>query len=161
MRQALPAACLILPRRRSLALLALSLAAGIGWLAEQDALADESPDFRMIVHPNNPLHFADKGLLADAFLKKVTRWAGGEVMRPVDLHADNSVRRRFSETVLKRSVGAVRSYWQQRIFSGRDVPPPELESDDSVVAYVARYEGAIGYVSRGAKLVGVRELSLA
>jgi hypothetical protein len=150
----------VFPRRRSLALLALSLAAGALRLAEGAALADETPQFRVIVHPNNPLRSVDKGLLADAFLKKVTRWGNGEVIRPVDLHAGNSVRRRFSEAVLKRSVGAVRSYWQQRIFSGRDVPPPELESDDSVVAYVARYDGAVGYVSAGAKLVGVRELSL-
>lgn len=146
--------------RRGLALWALSLAAGIGPGAQDAALANEPPEFRVIVHPQNPQHAADRGFLADAFLKKVTRWAHGEAIRPVDLHADNRTRRRFSEVVLKRSVGAVRSYWQQRIFSGRDVPPPELESDDSVIAFVAKYEGAIGYVSGGAKLVGVRELAL-
>jgi hypothetical protein len=70
------------------------------------------------------------------------------------------VRKRFSEAVLKRSVGAVRSYWQQRIFSGRDVPPPEVDSDEAVMAYVARYPGAIGYVSGTTKLVGVKELAL-
>jgi hypothetical protein len=57
-------------------------------------------------------------------------------------------------------VGAVRSYWQQRIFSGRDVPPPELDSDEAVVAFVARSPGGIGYVSAATKLSGVRELAL-
>jgi hypothetical protein len=81
-------------------------------------------------------------------------------MRAVDLRPGDPARRNFSEIVLKRSVGAVRSYWQQRIFSGRDVPPPELDSETSVVAYVAKFPGAIGYVSGGAKLSGVAELGL-
>ena len=37
-------------------------------------------------------------------------------------------------------------YWQQRIFSGRDVPPPEFELDREVVEYVLKHAGAIGYV---------------
>ena len=78
----------------------------------------------------------------------------------VDLRVDNASRRQFSEEVLKRSVGAVRSYWQQRIFSGRDVPPPELESDEAVIAFVAKNPAAVGYVSGTAKLAGVRELAI-
>jgi hypothetical protein len=61
---------------------------------------------------------------------------------------------------LKRTVAAVRSYWQQRIFSGRDVPPPELDSDASVIAYVERTPGAVGYVSGDAKLGSSRELQV-
>jgi len=154
----LPLCLVALPRRR-LALLALCLVGGIASVTPNVARADEPAEFRVIVHPKSSLRSARKGVLADAFLKKVTRWDDGEPIRPVDLRADSRVRRRFSEVVLRRSVGAVRSYWQQRIFSGRDVPPPELESDESVIAFVAKYEGAIGYVSGGAKLVGVRELA--
>lgn len=160
MRLPLLARCFVVPRRRSLALVALSFAAGLAPWPEAPALAEGSPAFRVIVHPNNPLRSADRAYVADAFLKKLTRWQDGEPIRPVDLRADNPVRRRFSENVLKRSVGAVRSYWQQRIFSGRDVPPPELESDENVVGFVAKFPGAIGYVSGAAKLSGVRELSL-
>ena len=49
--------------------------------------------------------------------------------------------------MLKRSVAAVRSYWQQRIFSGRDVPPPEVDTENQVIKYVAGDPGALGYVS--------------
>ncbi|MEK7358198.1 MAG: phosphate ABC transporter substrate-binding protein, partial [Bdellovibrionota bacterium] len=49
--------------------------------------------------------------------------------------------------ILDRSVPAMRNYWQQLIFSGRGVPPPELESDRAVVDYVSRHADAIGYVS--------------
>jgi ABC-type phosphate transport system substrate-binding protein len=147
-------------RRRGLALVGLGLAAAVLPNATRVARANEAVDFRVIVHPTNPLRAVARAYLADAFLKKVTRWGGGEAIRAVDLRADNPVRRRFSERVLRRSVGAVRSYWQQRIFSGRDVPPPELESDDSVVAFVAKYPGALGYVSGATKLANVRELAI-
>jgi len=62
--------------------------------------------------------------------------------------------------VLKRSVEAVKGYWQQRIFSGHDVPPPEFDSDDDVVKYVLKHEGAVGYVSGNANLNGSKVLTV-
>ena len=41
-------------------------------------------------------------------------------------------------------------------FSGRDVPPPELESDEAVVNYVLEHRGAVGYVSGAAKVRGAK-----
>jgi len=124
------------------------------------ASAEEMPAFRVVVHVNNPLGSGERAFLADAFLKKVTRWQDGETIRPVDLRPSASARHSFTERVLKRTVGAVRSYWQQRIFSGRDVPPPELETDDEIMVFVAKNPGAVGYVSGAAKLKGVKELSV-
>jgi hypothetical protein len=72
----------------------------------------------------------------------------------------SEVRRAFSQEVLRRTPGAVRAYWQQAIFSGRSVPPPELDSDAAVVAYVLRSPGAIGYVSAGAAVGGARVVTL-
>jgi ABC-type phosphate transport system substrate-binding protein len=119
-----------------------------------------SAPYQVIVHPGNPASSASRRFLSDAFLKKITRWDGGTVIRPVDQNAESGVRRRFSEDVLKRSVNAVRSYWQQVIFSGRDVPPPELRDDAEVLEYVTKHEGAVGYVSGGASTTGVKVLSV-
>ena len=128
-------------------------AAALLFFAFPNAVARaQAPDFRIVVHPKNPIGQLSKEFLSDAFLKKTTRWKDGEGLRPVDLRADSSARKRFSENVLKRSVAAVRSYWAQRIFSGRGVPPPELDSDDAVVEYVLKHRGGVGYVSAGAKL---------
>jgi len=96
----------------------------------------------------------DRKFLADAFLKKTTRWDDGELIRPVDQVPDSPVRRKFSEDVVKRSVAAVRSYWQQVIFTGRGVPPPEVGGDDEVVRYVLKYSGAVGYVSEAQRRRG-------
>jgi ABC-type phosphate transport system substrate-binding protein len=126
------------------------------------ALADPvpPPSYRVIVHPESKETALGRTFLADAFLKKVTRWRTGEVVRPVDLPLSSAVRRKFSEEILGRSVAAVRSYWQQLIFAGRDIPPPELESDAAVIAYVLRTPGAVGYVSGSASLGAAKPLAV-
>ena len=123
-------------------------------LAGLSARANAAPyqPFQVIVNPRNPVGTVSREFLADAFLKKVSRWGDGEPLRPIDLRPDSSVRRAFSDGILRRPVEAVRRYWQQRIFSGRDVPPPEVDSDEAVLRYVAKHRGAVGYVSPAAKL---------
>lgn len=122
--------------------------------------AESAPEFRVVVHPENPLSSLSKEFVTDVFLKRTTRWHDGEAAHPVDQRADSGVRRAFSDSVLRRSVAAVKRYWQQRIFSGRDLPPPELDSNDAVIGFVLEHRGAIGYVSNGAKLGRAKGVSL-
>lgn len=137
-----------IPRPRALGWLALSLL----FISTLRTPARANDDFLVIAHPDSPIQRAHSGSLTEIFLKKVTRWGNGDAIRPVDQRADSGVRKSFSRVVLKRSVSAVRSYWQQRIFTGRDVPPPELDSDNAIVHYVLTHRGAIGYVSSDARL---------
>lgn len=116
-----------------------------GGLARGDEGAERG--FVVIVHPSNPMRSASTELVAQAFLKRTVRWSHGDSIRPVDQNLASPVRRAFSLQVLKRSVGALRAYWLQRVFSGRDVPPPVIESDAAVIRYVLSSKGAIGYVS--------------
>jgi len=114
------------------------------------------PAFRVIVNAANPHGWLDRDFVADAFLIKVSRWNDGQPIRPVDLRGDSVTRRKFSNDVLRRSIAAVRNYWQQLIFSGRGLPPPELDSDADVIKFVVRNRGAIGYVSGAAELGAAR-----
>jgi ABC-type phosphate transport system substrate-binding protein len=141
-------------RRRSLLVLVLLAASlSVGALSGRGvARAEVVPDFRVIVHPDNAATSITREFLTDAFLKRTTRWGDGETLRPVDQRSTSTVRRHFSDSVLRRSVAAVKNYWQQRIFSGRDLPPPELDSDEAVMTFVVTHKGALGYVSGSAKL---------
>jgi ABC-type phosphate transport system substrate-binding protein len=118
------------------------------------------PSYRVIVNSGNASDSLDRRFVAEAFLKKATRWPDGGAILPVDLATDSPARRRFSEEVLGRSVEAVKSYWQQLIFSGRGVPPPELDSEVDVVKYVARHPGGLGYVSGTADIAGVKAVAV-
>jgi ABC-type phosphate transport system substrate-binding protein len=143
------------PRLLGLAVLAvLGFAALASGGAAQPAAA--APAFRVIVHPSNLATRLERKLVSDIFLKKVSRWSDQRAVAPVDLTPSAPARRSFSEDVHRRSVAAVRSYWQQILFSGRGVPPPELDSDAAVVRYVVSHPGAIGYVSGHADVGAAR-----
>jgi ABC-type phosphate transport system substrate-binding protein len=116
--------------------------------------------YRVIVNVANPVTALERRYLADLFLKKATRWPSGGAVRPADQTAESAVRRRFCDEVIGRPLEAVRSYWQQQVFSGRDVPPPELDGDEEVVRYVQKHPGAIGYVSLAADVRSVRVLGV-
>ena len=140
-----------------LSLLAAVLGAALG---PARPLAASMPAYRLIVNPQNGATSVDRRFVADAFLKKITRWPDGESVHPVDLSPEAPARARFSEEVIRRSVSAVKSYWQQLVFSGRDVPPPELDRDEDVIGYVLRFPGAIGYVSSTANVDRVKVVTL-
>jgi hypothetical protein len=121
--------------------------------SEQGASGD---GFWIVVNRDIEVKSVSREFLANAFLRNVRDWDGGQRILPVDLLPSVSTREDFSRRILLRSVAAVRSYWQQRIFSGRGVPPPELESDAAVIRYVVGNRGAVGYVSKSAELGAAR-----
>ncbi len=128
----------------------------LGLLVTHPLAAAGTPEFQVIVNPQSAVDHLDRSFLSRVFLKRVSHWPDGTPIRPADQRADAPVRGRFDEDILGRPVIAVRNGWQQAIFAGRDVPPPELDSDAAVVEYVLKYPGAIGYVSRDANVKGAR-----
>jgi ABC-type phosphate transport system substrate-binding protein len=108
--------------------------------------------FKMIVNASNPVSAMTTAQISNLFLKKATTWENGRKALPVDQVEASAARKNFSEVILKKETHTVVSYWQQQIFSGRGVPPPEKGSDREVTAYVQENADAIGYVSANASL---------
>jgi ABC-type phosphate transport system substrate-binding protein len=117
-------------------------------------------NFKVIVNSSNSISSISKTELANIFLKKVTKFSSGKGAQPVDQYENNQVRDIFSNTILKKNTAAVKSYWQQQLFSGAGVPPEEKKSDNEVIEFVKNNDGAIGYVSSGANISGVKVLSV-
>jgi ABC-type phosphate transport system substrate-binding protein len=137
-----------------------ALAASFG-LVVLTATEARASDFVIVVHPSNPADSMTAKEVSALFLKTVTRWGDGRRVLPLDQADGSAIRARFSEGIHGRSVSAIKNYWQQQIFAGRDVPPPEKASDREVLAYVASNPSAIGYVSAGADLGSVKVLTVA
>jgi len=118
------------------------------------AAADDG--FRVVVHPSN---MAADGLtrtqISQLFLKKTTRWADGRRVEPVE-PGDAALRDRFCRRIHGKSAAAVKSFWNQQIFAGREVPPLEKAAEAEVLEVVRSRPEAIGYVSPGAELTGVK-----
>lgn len=147
-------------RRFGGALLLLMIALWGGLPDDTRAQQPQTGDFVVVAHPGVAVRQVDAAFVARAFLKRNTRWPDGTPIRPVDLRPDSALRRRFSEEIIGRSVSAVRSHWQQAIFTGRDLPPPELDNETQVLEFVRMNPGAIGYVSSGATMRGVVPLAV-
>ncbi|MEM9557653.1 MAG: substrate-binding domain-containing protein [Acidobacteriota bacterium] len=125
----------------------------LAWsLAAVPAAAQDGSGFVIIVHADNPTTSLEASKIQKMFLKKSKRWEDGEGVVAFDQDEKSPVRELFTEEIHGKSISAIKSYWQRMIFSGRDVPPEELASDQEVVARVGGERGGIGYVSAGTAL---------
>ena len=118
------------------------------------AFAHDAPaaGYQVIVNAANPVTSLPNSEVAKLFLKKTVSWPEGGVVQPVDLREDSEVRREFSKEVLGKDVSTVKGYWQERIFTGRGVPPIEKASEAEALAFVGANKDAIGYVAAGTTL---------
>ena len=124
-------------------------------------LRAEAGGFKIIVPIANPATKIRRADAAAFFLRKVVRWGHGPTAVPVDQSMTSAIRSRFSDRILGQPIVAMRTYWQQQMFSGTLKPPPVKTSDDEVIAFVAADPGAVGYVSDTATLPAtVKELTV-
>jgi ABC-type phosphate transport system substrate-binding protein len=122
--------------------------------------AASAADFVVVVNNENKVTSLSAKDAAALFLKKKTQWPNGTKVVPVVLGDAAAATAAFNKLVMNRSASAVHAFWQQEIFSGRNVPPAEKASDDEVVAFVQKNPGAIGYVSAGASHSGVKVVTV-
>ena len=128
---------------RALILGLLVLLAGMPGIASTSRANDGA--FKVIVHPDNTSDVVGREFLRAAYLKKATEWHG-HTIRPIDLSPKFKARELFTQQVIRKSPAQLRTYWNQQVFSGKGVPPPEAGSAQDVVNYVLANPGAVGYV---------------
>jgi len=123
--------------------------------------ASRAPDVRVVVIVNsaNRTSVMRRDQVAKIFLRQIATWEGGAEILPVDQIERSAARIAFARDVQRETVKALKVYWQQRIFSGDESPPPERVTDSDVLTYVRSNSGAIGYVVEGTDLgTGVKAL---
>jgi hypothetical protein len=116
--------------------------------------------YKVIVNASNPVTWVKKSELAAMFLKKADSWPTGALVVPVDQAERAPVRQFFSRDVIGKPPAAVKSYWNQLVFSGRSVPPPEKLTDEEVILFVKSTPSAVGYISATTKTKGVKVLAV-
>ena len=119
----------------------------------------QGKSYKVIVNSSNPASSISRGDLSRIFLKKTTKFSDGRSASPVDLPVSSSTRENFSKDVHGKPAAAVEAYWQQLIFSGRDIPPGQ-KSESGALEFVRSNENGIGYVSPGADTAGVKVISV-
>ena len=78
------------------------------------------------------------------YLKKLHYLKGKKVL-PINLEADNPIRKSFNEHILHMSYNRLKIYWMKQHYLGHR-PPLSLHSQKSVKAFLDKVEGTIGYI---------------
>jgi ABC-type phosphate transport system substrate-binding protein len=126
------------------------------------AVSPAADEFVVVVHPTVAGTNVRRDDLAAVFLRKAARWGSGAPAVPVDQSGTSPVRNAFSQAVLGMPVATAVQYWQKQMFQTNPLRPPAVKATDAeVIAFVAKTEGAVGYVSRSAALpAGVKAIAV-
>ena len=92
--------------------------------------------------------------IAAIYLLRLTAWPDGTHIVPVNREALSAARAAFAAKVLGGSNASLAAYWSEMHYKGRQ-PPVVQESEQSMLAFVQRVPGAIGYISAATAPAGV------
>ena len=80
------------------------------------------------------------------FLGKKKSFPDGSSAIPVDQQEGTPIRETFVGTVLKKNEQQLKSYWAQRLFTGKGTPPKVISSSAEIKKLVAENPAIIGYI---------------
>jgi len=95
--------------------------------------------------------------LAAIYLLRSTNWPDGTHIVPVNREASSALRSLFTARVLQQDNATLAIYWNEMHYKGK-LPPVVQESEQSVLAFVQKVPGAIGYISAGIEPSNVKVL---
>ena len=133
-------------------LISLSMAA---LLMSHAALAETV----VIVHPENTASISEKDIQR-IFLGKEKKFSDGKETLPINQVDSSDVRKDFDSAVLGRSTTQVLAYWSKLVFTGKGIPPKEVDNDSAVIEIIENNKNAIGYVEKSAVTGKVKVLNM-
>lgn len=113
-------------------------------------------DVQLIAHPAVAAELSSADV-KDIFLGAKTAVAGTPVEPVLSSAAAHDV---FLETYVGKSDQGFRNHLKSLVFTGKGSMPKSFASDAEVVKYVAAHKGAIGYVTAGADVAGVKKIQV-
>jgi len=97
--------------------------------------------------------------LKDIFLGNTVKWDNNQkinvvVQKNTDIHAE------FTKRMVKKSPSQFNNYWKKLVFTGKGSSPKRFLDVASLVEYIARTKGAIGYISSEDNAEGVKVIKV-
>jgi len=128
-------------------------------LPQTDVHAEGRGGYKVVVNSSISISSISRDELSRVFLKKASKFHDGHSASPVDLAASSGTRDNFSRDVHGKPTSAVEAYWQQQVFSGKEVPPAE-KSEGGALDFVRNNSNGIAYVSPGTDTDGVKVINV-
>lgn len=117
-------------------------------------------DVAVVVNPKTAVTSLTKDQIRDIFTGLLTRWDDGKKITFVILLDKGQVHETFMSQYVGKDPTQFQMYWKKMIFSGKGAEPKSGKSEKEVLEFVAKTEGAIGYVGTGAVSSTVKTVSV-
>ena len=104
------------------------------------------PDVLIITNPDTQISSLKKKEIKDIFTGKRTRWNGsGKII--IATLKNSEVHEEFLREFVKKTPSQFRNFWRRKVFTGEGKMPKTFENEASLIEFVARTKGAVGYIS--------------
>ncbi len=84
--------------------------------------------------------------IREIFLGKQKRWSDNKEIKVVLLDK-SEVHKEFIEKHIHRSSNQFKNWWFNRVYTGKDRFPEAFDTEEDLMEYVSKTDGAVGYVS--------------
>ena len=116
------------------------------------ATASIGGEILIVTAAGNSETSVDERIIKDAFLGKPAHFSNGTEIKAIDRkESTTSVREKFYEEFVQKSLTQMKAYWSQIIFTGRGYPPPVADDLDSLKRTLKSMPGSITYIDASEK----------
>ena len=107
-------------------------------------LSLRATEYAVIAHQKLNLVDSSQLKIKMIFLKK-QKILEETTLLPINLEVSNKIRKSFEKNVLHMSRHRLKSFWTKAHYQGKR-PPLNMKSTQSVLSFVQKIQGAIGYI---------------
>ena len=100
--------------------------------------------FALVTQSQSPIYRLTKKDVRMIYLKKRRFWDDMKLVA-LNLPPQNSLRKSFENNILNMDAEQLDKYWIKEHYKGYR-PPYRVESVDSMILFIKKVEGAIGYI---------------
>lgn len=102
----------------------------------------------VIVNQQNSLEQLTKKQLIDLYMGRTRHFDSGSRVIAVDASLQSAEREAFYQMLVEKTIPEIQAYWARLLFTGRAVPPFQVESTNDIINFVSENGSAIGYVAK-------------
>ena len=106
----------------------------------------------IIVNKKNKITELNLSTIRNIYVGNKITWEDGSLIHLADYSTDSDLRVEFSRNYLKLSPRKTAMLWVRVSLSGKSVPPKVFRNSSQMLSFIAKNEGAIGYLPENAEI---------
>lgn len=102
----------------------------------------------VVVNARSGIEQMSRDEVTNIFLGRYRKLPGGGTALPVDQLGNSTLRAEFYRKLVNKDLNEINAYWSRLVFSGKTLPPRQIETITEILAWLAVNPDGIAYVER-------------